>query len=78
LKGRDIGDLLLLPPDILNGDGLFLDDMTISKLEDQLDVPIMVFDGDWSNVITNLKNPQRSEHTQSLLPVLNPRYQSAS
>ncbi len=77
LKDKDCGDMVLLPPDILNADGLFLDDTTVLQLEDQLNVPVMVFDGNWTDVFTKLKNPKRSPHTQSLLPILNPRYQPA-
>jgi putative radical SAM enzyme (TIGR03279 family) len=56
LKGKDCGDLLLLPPDILNADGLFLDDGTPGRLEQQLNVPIMVFDGSWSDVLKKIKH----------------------
>jgi putative radical SAM enzyme (TIGR03279 family) len=76
LKDKDCGDMILLPPDILNADGLFLDDATLQQLEEQLNVPVKVFDGSWSEVFSNLKNPKRSQQTQALLPVLNPRYQS--
>lgn len=61
LKGRELGDLLLLPPDILNNDGLFLDDMTVPQLEDALNVPILVYDGRWSDVFEYLtKRRQRA------------------
>jgi putative radical SAM enzyme (TIGR03279 family) len=76
LKEKDCGDMILLPPDILNADGLLLDDETLQQLEKQLNVPVKVFDGSWSEVFSNLKNPKRSQQTQTLLPVLNPRYQS--
>ena len=76
LKGRDCGDMVLLPPDILNAGGLLLDDVTIPQLEDQLNVPVMAFDGRWKDVFSSLKNPERSKHTAPLLPVLNPRNQS--
>ena len=77
LRDKDCGDMLLLPPDILNADGLFLDDAMLPQLEDQLNVPVMVFDGSWSEVFSNLNNPKRSQQTQALLPILNPRYQQA-
>jgi NifB/MoaA-like Fe-S oxidoreductase len=77
LKDKDCGDMILLPPDILNADGLFLDDATLPQLEEQLNVPVTVFEGSWSEVFSNLKNPKRSQQTQPLLPVLNPRFQSA-
>jgi putative radical SAM enzyme (TIGR03279 family) len=77
LKSEDCGDMLLLPPDILNADGFFLDDATLPQLEDQLDVPIMVFDGSWTDVFSHLNNPKGSQRTQNLLPILSPRYQPA-
>lgn len=62
LKGKALGDLLLLPPDILNADSLLLDDMTIPQLEESLKVPVMVYDGRWSDVFAQLTT--RREHTQ--------------
>ncbi|MBM2840979.1 MAG: putative radical enzyme, family [Bacteroidetes bacterium] len=75
MSKEDCGDMLLLPPDILNADGFFLDDATVPQLEDQLDVPIVVFDGSWSDVFSHLNNPKRIRHTPTLLPILNPQYQ---
>lgn len=60
LRGKGLGDLLLLPPDILNYDALFLDDMTVPQLEETLNVPVMVFDGRWSDVFDRLR--RRAEH----------------
>ncbi len=54
LAGRDPGDLVLLPPDIVNAAGVFLDDRTPQDLEASLGVPVMVFDGDWGAVFTRL------------------------
>lgn len=68
LKGRECGDLLLLPPDILNADGLLLDDSTLPELEERLSVPAMVFDGSWADVFQTLKNPSRSRFATPLLP----------
>lgn len=77
LKSKNCGDMVLLPPDILNADGLLLDDVTLSRLEGQLGTPLMVFEGKWSEVFSNLNNPKRSYQTPALLPVLNSRYHSA-
>jgi putative radical SAM enzyme (TIGR03279 family) len=60
LKDRGRSDLLLLPPDILNADGLFLDDGTVDQLATQLGSPVMVFDGNWKDVFGQLTNPRRS------------------
>ena len=54
LREKELGDLLVLPPDIVNNDDLLLDNMTIPELENALSVPIMVFDGNWSDVFANL------------------------
>ncbi len=43
LKNTDLGDLVLLPPRVLNDEGLFLDDWTVDKLEDRLGVPCHVY-----------------------------------
>ncbi len=52
LKGRDCGDLLVLPPDVLNTDGLFLDDTTAEALSARLGVPVHPFRGRWADVFT--------------------------
>lgn len=62
LQGKELGDLLLLPPDVLNNEDLLLDDMTIPQLEDVLSVPVMVFDGNWSDVFARLT--QRKPHAE--------------
>lgn len=62
LKGKELGDLLLLPPDILNNDSLFLDDMTVPKLEQELNVPVMVYDGRWGDMFD--KFTSRRQHAQ--------------
>ncbi len=74
LKGKDCGDLLLLPPDVLNSDGVFLDDMSVAQLEELLEVPVLVFDGSWSNVFEYLKKFIRRYHTRDMLPVLERAY----
>ncbi len=60
LKGKECGDLLLLPPDILNADALLLDDSTVPQLARRLNVEIKVFDGRWAGVFASLKNKSRS------------------
>jgi putative radical SAM enzyme (TIGR03279 family) len=57
------GDLVLLPPDILNADGLFLDDMTVEDLSAKVGTPIMVFDGRWMDVFARLLSPHRTART---------------
>jgi len=43
LKNESLGDLVLLPPRVLNEDGYFLDDWTVEKLEEKLSVPCHVY-----------------------------------
>ena len=68
LEGRDLGNLLLLPPDILNADGVLLDDETIADVEERLRVPVMMFEGSWDAVFRLLKNATRRTRTRQLLP----------
>jgi putative radical SAM enzyme (TIGR03279 family) len=56
LEGRECGHLVLLPPEVLNQDGLFLDDTTVDHLATRLGVPVMVFDGSWPRVFESLHN----------------------
>ena len=72
LEGEDCGDLLLLPPDIVNADGLLLDDVTLPQVEERLRVPVLMFDGDWGAVLTALKGSQRRHDTRHLLPSSTP------
>jgi putative radical SAM enzyme (TIGR03279 family) len=68
LEGKDCGDLVVLPPDILNGDGFLLDDETPSRVQDRLGVPVMVFDGRWEDVFRTLKQSKGKTRGQKLLP----------
>ena len=43
LKNKETGDLVLLPPRVLNHDGLFLDDWSVAQLEEALGVPVVVY-----------------------------------
>ncbi|MGD9488853.1 MAG: DUF512 domain-containing protein [Calditrichaceae bacterium] len=43
LKDEDLGDFVLLPPRVLNEDGLFLDDWTVDDLQQKLGVPCHVY-----------------------------------
>ena len=43
LKNRTLGDLVLLPPRVLNEDGLFLDNWTVADLEQKLNIKCHVF-----------------------------------
>jgi NifB/MoaA-like Fe-S oxidoreductase len=54
LREGEIGDLVLLPPEVLNADGMFLDDRTPDWLQDKLGAPVSVFGGSWRDVVQSL------------------------
>ena len=43
LKQENLGDLVLLPPRVLNEDGLFLDNWTVDQLQEKLNVACHVY-----------------------------------
>jgi putative radical SAM enzyme (TIGR03279 family) len=77
VKEKEHGDMLLLPPDILNADGLFLDDSTVSWLEQQLGMTVAVFTGSWRKALSHLMDPKRRARSRTLVPVRNPHSQLA-
>jgi len=50
LRGKPPGDLVVIPPDIMNADSLLLDDMSISDLASVLRCDVLPFDGRWQAV----------------------------
>ena len=46
LKGKDLGEALLLPSVMLNYDGLFLDGLTVSDVERELGIKIITVQND--------------------------------
>ena len=60
-------DLVLLPPDVTNVSGLFLDDMTLVQLEERLGVPVMIFPGHWGKVLRRLRTTERRQQTAPLV-----------
>ncbi len=46
LKGKDLGEALLLPQVMLNYDGLFLDDLTVADIEKALNVKVITVPND--------------------------------
>ena len=55
----ELGDAVLLPPDVVNFEGLFLDNRDGMRTTDDLSaalggVPVDVFDGDWAGVVDRL------------------------
>lgn len=59
LRGRNNGHLILLPPDVVNFEGAFLDNVpganTPEDLAQEIGVPVRVFGGDWLEVIEFLE-----------------------
>jgi putative radical SAM enzyme (TIGR03279 family) len=43
LKDKELGDIIFLPPKVLNHDGLLLDDWSIQQLTSQLGLPVHVY-----------------------------------
>lgn len=50
LKKRQLGDIVLLPPRVLNDDGLFLDDWSTDQLTQELGVPCHVYSGELADI----------------------------
>lgn len=51
LSKHPLGDIVVLPANTLNFDGIFLDDWTIEMLRDKLERPIEVIDNDFDGLI---------------------------
>ncbi|MBS6196216.1 MAG: DUF512 domain-containing protein [Clostridiales bacterium] len=52
LKGKDLGECLLLPCNMLRaGENVFLDDVTVEELEEELGVPVAVVDQDGASLV---------------------------
>ncbi len=49
-------DAVVLPPNVLNADGVTLDDMTIKDMSDRLGLPVLVGDYDFKETLKRLKN----------------------
>jgi len=68
LKGKCAGaDLVLLPPDVLNTSGLFLDNLTVEQLEAKLQTPVRVFSGRWGDVFRSLRTTERRQQAAPLV-----------
>jgi putative radical SAM enzyme (TIGR03279 family) len=68
LKEQNRPDLVLLPPDITNADGVFLDDMSVPELSERLGTRVMVFDGSWPEVFRSLR-AKSGKREAACLPV---------
>lgn len=58
LKGKDLGEKLLIPCNMLrSGDDVFLDDLTVKDLRESLGTEIVVVDEDGADLVNCLINP---------------------
>ena len=52
LKGKELGDCLLLPCNMLRaGENVFLDDVTVEEVEQELGVPVFVVNEDGASFV---------------------------
>ena len=61
LKDRELGDIILLPPRVLNKDGLLLDDWSIAQLEEKLNRPCHVYTEDLRDFVTIVSTARREQ-----------------
>ena len=54
LKGRDLGEELLIPRVMLNHDMIFLDDKTVEDVEKQLNVKVVTVENDGYDLVNKL------------------------
>ena len=55
LKNKEQVDMVLLPRNCINHNGLFLDDWTIDMLEERLGLPVRIMSLDFTELLTELK-----------------------
>jgi putative radical SAM enzyme (TIGR03279 family) len=60
LKRKNLGDYVVLPPRILNHDGVFLDDWTAEKLEGKLKRKIMIFPDSFLKLFSNIEKEKQA------------------
>lgn len=54
LQNQELGDILYLPENCVNFDGLFLDDWTVNKLSEMLNTPVQLLSNDFTCIFENL------------------------
>lgn len=60
LVGKSLGECLLLPCNMLrDGENVFLDDMTVEEMEEELGVPIHVVDADGASLVEAVTKRQK-------------------
>jgi NifB/MoaA-like Fe-S oxidoreductase len=66
LVEEELGDVVVLPPRVLNHDGLFLDDWTPEQLEEKLGRPIVVFPDSFTELFDLLETGQTRKKARPL------------
>ncbi len=66
LKDKPLGEIVLLPPRILNDNGLFLDDWTLEKLSSKLGVPCYIYDNEISMLPNELESFNKGQGLQDV------------
>lgn len=56
LRDKNLGDIVFLPPKVLNAEGYFLDNWTVSMLEEKLDATFYVYKEEISDIVTVINN----------------------
>ena len=51
LSQTDVGDVVVLPPDVLNVNKLFLDDLSLSNFQKIVRVPVFVYQGNFPEIL---------------------------
>ncbi len=59
LSGKDLGDLLLVPENMLRREGdMFLDSITLDELSEKLNIPVLVSENDGFSFVETLIDPK--------------------
>jgi len=56
LKGKRLGNLVILPDNIINHEGLFLDDSTPEMFSKKIKKPVLIFDNNWRSLFKYVEN----------------------
>ncbi len=65
LKGEKLGELLLLPCNMLrSGEDVFLDDVTLDVIKEELQIPIHIVDEDGASLVDHILGEKPSDNTK--------------
>ncbi|RMF58872.1 MAG: DUF512 domain-containing protein [Calditrichaeota bacterium] len=63
LKHQQTGEVIVLPPRVLNDDGLFIDDWTVPMLEEKLGKRVVVFPDSFSELFDLVEEDELTHHS---------------